>query len=112
MGLIINLPNGDKHYASTYGGHISINKIEIGRLPVYGEDGETFIRHNIIYKYNINGTFTIWPNKESYDERMMVDDSQYYNVDVKVQLDTIPSNLHESVYTKFKETLYSYEDDI
>lgn len=112
MGLIINLPNGDKHYASTYGGHISINKIEVTRDPVYGEDGETFITFDITYTYNINGTFTIWYDKKSYEERDMADCNKFYHIDVQLQMDTIPPNLHEMVYTKFKKTLYSYEDDI
>lgn len=117
MGLIINLPNDVKHYASINRNVISFNKI-VEQLKEYDGDEEpdpndediAYKFTNILIGYEITGRFNVWTNESDYNLRD--EDTIKNTINVSITVPTLPTNLYIPLYEELKKTLHSYEDDI
>ena len=105
MGLIINLPNDVKRYASLKGGEISIMKQDLVDEVVEENDPTKVVGTEITRSYVITTQFHVWP----YEDR----ENELYFVNICVISENkLPDDIPATLYKAFKETLHSYTDDI
>ena len=110
MGIIINLSDSDKRYASINNNTINVSKITTVETVSEDEDEYTILDYHKLVRYNISCNFNIWDNDTHYKRR---DKSNVtYTLEVNAFSPTVPENVYDVLYTKFKELYPSYEDDI
>ena len=97
MGVIVNLPDERKNYAA-----ISHETILVNKEFIHTQEGATM-------KYCVRGTLLVWDDEDCYKRK----DLQFVlaRTTVSIHVDSPPSDVYKLIYDKYKETLYSYEDD-
>ena len=120
MGIIINPTRGVTHYASINRNTISITKITAaihqkdadGNILYDEENGGAplMVTLNGLVGYHVSCTFTVWDDETAY--RNADDDQMLYQKNIELTHDTVPVNLYELLYNKFKEGVQSHTDDI
>lgn len=102
MGVFFHLKNGTTKYASIADGSITLRRFD-HMIP---KDNYSGYCHNV-KKYEISGCLNVWNDKEHVDEVPLT------TVYIKAIRDEIPTeSLYDILYEQYKQTLYSYEDDI
>jgi hypothetical protein len=118
MGIIINLSDSDKRYASINTNTVNITKQimvlfsedENGDLIKDANDDFIILDNYKLTGYNLECVFNIWDNETDYNRR---DKSNVtYTLEVKASSPTVPENVYDILYTKIKELYPSYTDDI
>ena len=105
MGVFFHLKNGDTKYAKIAHGSVQIDQFN-DQIPRDDYSGYTLP----VKKWDVRGVIEVWNNKEEVGEPSK---SYLTTVHINSRSDDFPiGNLYEIVYDKYKETLYSYEDDI
>lgn len=113
MGIIINLPNNVKHYASINRNAIYITKqtqylgeLDENNEPINSEPPENPYSNN---GYMITANFDVWDNADAY--RFRETESALYTVEVNCISPTVPTDIYTKIYEKFKTWHASYIDD-
>jgi len=105
MGVFFHLKNGTTKYASIGGNQIVLTRANV-MIPRDNYSGYT----DEITRFELNSLVHVYNDK---DHKKEAGSAPLTTVQVQVISDEYPEgNLYELLYEQYKQTLYSYEDDI